>query len=272
MHLFNYRKLAITFCLALLLGTSACEQIEYSPNEVRLEEDEKDLTRKNFDKIQALNLDKKSSFRFAVISDTQRFYDEVDDAVDALNKRNDIDFVIIDGDITDFGITKEYRWINERMQKLKVPYLTVIGNHDCQGNGKKIYQAMFGPFNYNMNIGRNRFVFINTNSLEFDSPVPDLNYFRSALEDTANFDQAFVIAHVAPFDVDFDKNLEQEFVRISHENKVKVSIHGHQHIYLEPKKYYNDAVDYLIVGSVSKRGYEEVTVTGRQIELKRILF
>src|SRR6187401_2235503 len=102
MHLFNYRKLATSFCLAVLLGTSACEQIEYSPNEVRLEEDEKDLTRKNFDKIQALNLDKKSSFRFAVISDTQRFYDEVDDAVEALNKRNDIDFVIIDGDITDF--------------------------------------------------------------------------------------------------------------------------------------------------------------------------
>jgi 3',5'-cyclic-AMP phosphodiesterase len=158
------------------------------------------------------------------------------------------------------------------MQKLNIPYLTVIGNHDCQGNGKKIYQAMYGIYDYTMNIGRNRFVFINTNSLEFDEPVPDLNFFRSALQDTANFDQAFVLSHIPPFDVDFDKSMEEEFTRISNQSKVKVSIHGHQHGYREPRKYYGDNVDYLIVGSVEKHGYEEITVTGRQIELKRILF
>ncbi|MBK0402432.1 metallophosphoesterase [Adhaeribacter sp. BT258] len=272
MYLSYFRKLAITVCLPLLIGVSACEKFEYSPNEVRLDESEQDLTRKNLEKIQALDLDKRTTFRFAVISDTQRFYDELDDAVDALNNRNDLDFVIITGDITDFGQTKEYRWINDRMQKLKIPFLTVIGNHDCVGNGKKIYQAMYGPYDYTMNIGRNRFVFINTNSLEFDEPVPDLDFFRKALQDTANFDQAFVLSHIPPFDADFDKSMEEEFNRISNQSKVKVSIHGHQHGYREPRKYYGDAVDYLIVGSVEKRGYEEIAVTGRQIELKRILF
>lgn len=272
MYLSNLRKLVLTLSLPALLFTSACEKFEYSPNEVRLESEEQDLTRKNLDKIAALNLDKKTTFRFAVISDTQRFYDELDDAVAALKKRTDIDFLILTGDITDFGTTKEYRWINERLQQLNVPFLTVIGNHDCVGNGKKLYKAMYGPYDYTMNIGRNRFVFVNTNSLEFSDPVPDLNFYRRALQDTANFDQALVFAHIAPYDVDFDNNLEGEFTRISNEHKVKVSIHGHQHGYVEPKKFYEDKVDYLIVGSVQRRGYEEVTVTGKQVTLKRIEF
>ena len=207
-----------------------------------------------------------------MISDTQRFYDELDDVVEALKQRTDIDFVILTGDITDFGIIKEYRWVNERLNKLNVPVLTVIGNHDCQGNGKKLYQAMYGAFDYTVNIGRNRFVFINTNSLEFTDPVPDLNFFRNALKDTINFDNAFVLSHIAPFDNDFSRSLEQEFARIARESKVKVSIHGHQHGYTPERKFYDDGVDYLIVGSVQKRGYEEVTVAGEQITLKRILF
>ena len=272
MYLPLFRKLALTFCLPFLLFITACEKFEYSPNEVRLEEEERNLTRKNLDKIADLNLDQKASFRFAVISDTQRFYDELEAVVAALKQRTDIDFLILTGDITDFGTTKEYRWINERLQELNIPVLTVIGNHDCVGNGKKIYKDMYGPYDYTMNIGRNRFVFINTNSLEFSDPVPDLNFFRSALQDTANFDQAFVLSHVPPFDGDFERSMEEEFTRISHDSKVKVSIHGHKHSYAKPTKYYDDKVDYLIVGSVEKRGYEEVTVSGKQVSLKRISF
>jgi Icc protein len=266
------RNWTVAISLLLCFNLTSCNKFEYSPNEVRLEENEQDLTRKNIEKLQALHLENKSSIRFAVISDTQRFYDELDDVVAALQQRKDIDFVILTGDITDFGITKEYRWINERLEKLKMPVLTVIGNHDCQGNGKKLYKDMFGPYDYTVNIGRNRFVFINTNSLEFSDPVPDLNFFRTALHDTANFDNAFVFSHIAPFDVDFDSSLEEEFARISRESKVRVSIHGHQHGYRAPNKHYENDVDYLIVGSVQKRGYEEVTIAGKEITLNRISF
>jgi predicted MPP superfamily phosphohydrolase len=265
-------KWVAALSIPLCLGLASCDKFEFSPNEVKLEENEQDLTRKNIEMLQQLHLEKRPSFRFAVISDTQRFYDELDDVVEALKQRSDIDFVLLTGDITDFGITKEYRWVNERLDKLHVPVLTVIGNHDCQGNGKKIYQAMYGPMDYTVNIGRNRFVFINTNSLEFTEPVPDLDFFRAALKDTQNFDNAFVLSHIAPYDGDFNKSLEQEFARISRESKVKVSIHGHQHGYTPERKFYNDGVDYLIVGSVEKRGYEEITVAGEQITLKRIEF
>jgi Icc-related predicted phosphoesterase len=258
--------------IPLCLGLASCEKFEFSPNEDKLKESEEHLTSKNIEKLRQLHLENKSTFRFAVISDTQRFYDDLDDAVAALKQRNDIDFVILTGDISDFGIIKEFRWVNERLDKLNLPVLTVIGNHDCQGNGKKLYQAMYGALDYTVNIGRNRFVFINTNSLEFTEPVPDLNFFRSALKDTDNFDNAFVLSHIAPYDIDFNRSLEPEFARIARESKVKVSIHGHQHGYVKELQKYEDGVEYLIVGSVEKRGYEEITVTGEQVALKRIEF
>jgi Icc protein len=265
-------KWVAALSIPLCLGLASCNKFEFSPNEDKLEENEEHLTGKNIERLQKLHLENKPAFRFAVISDTQRFYDELDDVVEALKQRNDIDFVILTGDITDFGIIKEYRWVNERLNKLNVPVLTVIGNHDCQGNGKKLYQEMFGAFNYTVNIGRNRFVFINTNSLEFTTPVPDLNFFRSALHDTENFDNAFVLSHIAPYDGDFSDALEPEFARIARESKVKVSIHGHQHGYTAERQFYGDGVEYLIVGSVEKRGYEEITIAGEKITLKRILF
>jgi Icc protein len=268
----TFRGLVLGAFLPVMLAFGACEKFEYSPNEVKLEESEQDLNQKNIDKIMSMRLDQKSTFRIAVISDTQRFYDELDEVVDAINSRNDFDFVVLNGDITDFGIAKEYRWINERMQKLKVPFITVLGNHDCQGNGKKIYKAMYGPYDFTVNIGLNRLFFINTNSLEFNDPVPDLNFFRGALSDTANFDKALVFAHIAPFDPDFNRDLEPEFTRISSQGKVQVSLHGHQHGYQEPKQPYHDGVNYVIVGSIQKRFYEEVTVSKDQVKLNHITF
>ena len=39
------------------------------------------------------------------MGDSQRWYDETADFVSHLNKRDDIDFVIHGGDVSDFGVT-----------------------------------------------------------------------------------------------------------------------------------------------------------------------
>ena len=46
----------------------------------------------------------RDEIRFAVLSDSQRWYDELNDAVDALNARDDVDFVIHCGDLTDWSL------------------------------------------------------------------------------------------------------------------------------------------------------------------------
>jgi Icc protein len=59
---------------------SSCETMfQYSPNEVRVEEDLRELNKKNIARIQSLPA--KENFKFILIGDSQRSYDELADFV-----------------------------------------------------------------------------------------------------------------------------------------------------------------------------------------------
>jgi 3',5'-cyclic-AMP phosphodiesterase len=263
--------------LLLILGLDSCEKFEFSPYEVLVRDGEKNLNLVNTARIQALGLQPGDTIRIALISDTQRFYDETEDVVDAINERSRqkgkrIHFVFHGGDITDFGLTDEYRWIQERLVKLQMPYLAVIGNHDHVGNGKVVYEKMYGPLDFSVTIARNRFVFINSNSLEYEKDVPpNLAYLQQALADTDNYTNAFVIAHVPPFDADFDKSKEQAFAGLIRQYDVRYSIHGHQHTH-RIRQPYEDGKDYLVIGSVENRSYLVLTIVGRQASYEVVNF
>ena len=112
----------------------SCEKtFTYNANEIQIEEKDRDQNTKNLERLQLKG--HKDSFCFVVISDTQRFYEELDDFVKKVNNYPDISFIVLNGDITDFGLRSEYLWISHRLQKLSFPFLVVIGNHDMLGNG-----------------------------------------------------------------------------------------------------------------------------------------
>lgn len=158
-----------------------CDMIESNPYDVHIT-GEKQLTYKNIELIERATAGK-SIIRFAVISDSQRFYDETRDAVNAINARGDIDFVLHGGDLTEYGATKEFLWQRDILDKLSMPYVCVIGNHDCIATGIEAYKSLFGPLNFSFTAGDVRFVCLNTNSLEFDysEAVPDLGYIKMRL-------------------------------------------------------------------------------------------
>lgn len=79
--------------LALLL--TAC-QVEYHPYDTRID-GPTNVNARNIARIEAA-CEGRRTIRFAQISDTQRWYDETEDAVKAINARDDIDFVIHTGD------------------------------------------------------------------------------------------------------------------------------------------------------------------------------
>lgn len=251
---FNSALSSIAFFCFFALITVSCELIEYSPVDVSLQKNERNLTAAHVQRIMAVP--PKDTLQFILISDTQRFYSDTEDFVEHANKLKDISFVILTGDITDFGLLKEFRWINNILSKLHVPYLTVIGNHDLVANGEKVYQEMYGPLNYTFNYGRNRFVFINTNSVEYpDKSAPDLKWLRAQLRNSEQYDHAIIISHIPPFDRDFDRGKESQLAALLGEHpKVHLSLNGHQHDYSE-QVYYNDGVNYVIPGSVEKRTF-----------------
>ena len=108
----------IAFILSILF-LSGCSMFEYHPYDGHVS-GETDINAKNIKRIEE-NCAGKTTIRFAVVSDTQRWYDETDDFVKAINKRNDIDFVLHAGDIADFGVTKEYMWMRDILNGLTVP-------------------------------------------------------------------------------------------------------------------------------------------------------
>lgn len=239
----------------------ACEHFEYSPSEVRVDDEDKYQTEKNIQRFK--NQKVGDTLTIAAFGDSQRFHRETAELVQALNKRNDIDLVLHTGDIADFGIQEEFDWMNDKFTELNMPILTVIGNHDLVANGSEVYRQMFGEFDYVVDHERFRFIFLNTNSLEFgfDGTVPNLNWLDQQLADTSMYDQAMVINHVPPFNADFDPNLISEYGEIlGRYGKTVLALNGHHHNYnygILPES----NVHFLNTMSAKQKRYIELTIT-----------
>ena len=247
---------------SLTLLLSACDKFEYNVYEVdRVKEDPAVTTSYNIDRL--LQLPKKDSVKIVFIGDTQRFYDDVEDLVETVNDLPDVDAVIITGDIADFSAAFEYELINKQLKLLKVPFLTVIGNHDCLANGTKLYEDIYGPLNYSFTWNGIRFIMHNTNSREFNfnGHVPDLNWMQQQLTDVQNYESCIFVSHVPPFDSDFDSNLEDAYVSLIRNAKNTIfSSNGHRHNFVLDQPY-EDGIWYLNTSSPSERIFSLVSIT-----------
>ena len=96
------RSLLRTGLLLLPLLAAGCDHIEYHPYDTRID-GPTGVNARNIARIEAA-CEGRRTIRFAQISDTQRWYDETEDAVKAINARDDIDFVLHGGDLSDFGL------------------------------------------------------------------------------------------------------------------------------------------------------------------------
>ncbi|GAA4320138.1 metallophosphoesterase family protein [Flaviaesturariibacter amylovorans] len=246
--------------LGLALCCTACKKtFQFSPHEVRPAAGERALNAKAIARIAALP--PKNSFRFLLVGDTQRFYEQVDDFVAAANALDSIDFVLLAGDITDFGMQTEFSWVHERLSRLRVPYIAIIGNHDMLANGRTAFGQMYGPENFTFSYNGYKFVCLNTNSNEtgFDGSLPEMSWFGRAMADLERYDGAFVVSHMAPYDELFDRRHHDAFTALVRQSgKVRGSLHGHQHRF-SMQQPYNDGIPYVVVGSFNRRNYVLVT-------------
>ena len=258
--------------LAVSLGLLSCQGLfQYSPNEVRLEESEKNLNQRNLEQLAARPA--KDSFRFIVIGDSQRFYDQLDDFVNTVNRMQGISFVLLNGDISDFGLAREFEWVNRGLSRLTIPYLAVIGNHDMISNGRLVYNQMFGAENFSFTYGQNKFICFNSNSMErgFDGSLPDLPFLRKELANSSEYNNVFVFSHVPPFDGAFDQKLVEPYNELLVNNNVRLSVHAHTHKFSQSKPYGND-LEYLVTGSVGGRSFALVTVDHDNYSIEEVSY
>ncbi len=252
----------IIFLLSVVSIVS-CELIDYHPYDGRLNHDtETDINKKNILQLHTSCHDK-DTIRFAFIGDTQRALDETNDFVNHLNQNDSVDFIIHGGDISDFGMKKEFEWAHDILSKLKQPYVALIGNHDVIGNGDKVFRKMYGDDNFSFVAGETKFICLNTNAIEYDysHPVPDFSFIKGELADTLRHTQTVVVMHAPPGSEQFDNNVEDVFqIYIKMFPSLQFCLHAHTHNFSEEDKF-NDGIIYYGCDNIAKRSYLLFTVT-----------
>lgn len=270
---------------------SSCDMVENQPYAARIT-GKTDLNTIYTRELSAAGL--KPPFSFAFITDTQGSLDEMRQAIGIIRSRKDIDFIVHGGDLTDFGIVKEFIWARDIMEEAGIPYITVIGNHDCLGNGNDTFDYIFGPENFSFNIGPVHFLCLNTIALEYDysRPVPDLDFIErdilSVAETNAqhpdSITHSIVVMHSRPYDEQFNNNVAKPFnYYISQLPGMDIGksgsdtcdkgfcINGHNHA-IAVSDIFDNGILYYQCADMGKRTFFIFTVTDDGYDYETVVF
>lgn len=105
-------------------------------------------------------------FRFAFISDTHigspdgKAEEDLQRTVQDINKRNDLDFVVLTGDITELGTNKELSKAKKLLDGLNIKWYIIPGNHDdgWSESGGEGFKTTFGSDRFSFDHDGIRFI------------------------------------------------------------------------------------------------------------------
>lgn len=251
------RPALLLSALALLIFSSCRRVFDYSIYAADLPDGyEQRLNTPNLAAIKASGVSSNDSFTVAVLSDTHYFIDELHQAVERINSRDDILFTVICGDLSDQGLTSEYLNFHDEIIRLKRPFLTVIGNHDYLANAENIFDRMFGDRNYVLDLSRYHFIFFDNIFWEKNGR-PDFGWLEQQLQN-AGERTPILFSHIPPYDDQYDDAAREQHRQLAHDYGIALSVHGHMH------NYHSDALStppthYLVVPSTGNRQYCTIT-------------
>ena len=144
-----------------------------------------------------------------------------------------------------------------------MPYVCLLGNHDCLGTGEEVFAEVFGPPDFAFTAGPVRFVCLNTNAMEFDysRPVPDFGFIGRELEHFPSGVGRTVFAmHVQPGEFQFNNNVGRVFEwYLNQFPGLECCLFGHGH-HMAALDLFGDGVMWYAVSSIEKRQYLVFTV------------
>lgn len=236
--------------LFLLFILGACGE-RYTPWETDVPSRLKDLTEKQLSRLNEIP-DQSLPFTFAVLGDPQGTPHDLDRVVASINRREDVKFMMVLGDLTDYGLLHEYIWAGDALSQSRVPFLTVVGNHDAISHGKAIYDEMFGPFDYTFSFADIRFAMFNNNQFEFGRT--DFTWLRNSVDD-----RTITASHIPPVIDVHDAVQIEHWTSINESAGIIGSLHGHRGTQTD-QYWIEDNIPYYIVPKVSGVHYSLVTI------------
>lgn len=248
----------------LLLG-SCKKLIDFSPFDAVTPD--REVNGKNIARITSQELPS-DTITFIAISDPHTNYAQLRDAVGTINQMKNISFVMVCGDVTDWGLHNEYDDYYHLASRLNIPFVTLIGNHDYLANGKTIFRKMFGPTNFYFEIGNFRMVVFDNIVWENGNRTPDFNWLEQALT-TAQDKTILCCYHIFPWDQQMEKGYGNTMKQMMEEHPVALSIFGHGHNYRE--EIINNR-RYMMLPDITKRQLAKVTLVNSMAYVEMINF
>lgn len=264
-------KYNYTILMIVLLFWS-CNSFEYSPDQTFDRDSPKKLNKSAIEKLTAIQTTN-DTLRFILSGDTQRSYKEMPSFIEKVNSFDNVDFVLVAGDITEFGSLKEMELYANYIKNSDVPIITVVGNHDLTGRGRTTYQNMFGDLNFSFAYKGTKFIAHDTNSREYryNGQVPDLGWLEQEMLPEPTVNAYVAIAHIPTFSDDFDQKLVPAYNALFQNTPGFISgLYGHTHTYITSAP--EDPFPYLVTGSVQQSECLLITIINNTITHERIYF
>lgn len=260
--------LFLFFCISI----SGCTKIEYSPSQIFDKSSYKNINANNLKRLGDGSHD--DTVRFIITGDTQRSYDETANFYKKVNSMPEVDFVIVAGDVTEFGTLKEMQWLARELNNLTVPYVAVIGNHDLTMRGRDTFSRMYGELNYSFNYGGVKFICHDTNSREytFNGTVPNIPWLKNELKAEDGINNYVAISHIPPLSDDFDEKLIKDYdAAFNSTPGFLTSFHAHTHNFQE-FRLDDSQVPYVITSAMGKREFLLVEIINNKLSFEQIPF
>ena len=233
-------------CLLILTLCSCGDVFQYHPYDVRISGNHH-INTTNMERIERECLNK-AEIRVAVISDSHGWLTTLKKAISHINARNDIDFIIHCGDLTDCATTKEFVASRDALLQLHQPWVALIGNHDFLGTGDEAYDYIFGEVDFSFIAGRTKFICLNTNATEYDyiAAVPNFDFMENEITSRdAEYDHSVVVMHAAPYTDQFNNNVAKSFGHyLQFFKQLHCVIYGHEHRLEQGDIYHNGLLFY----------------------------
>jgi outer membrane protein assembly factor BamB len=175
-------------------------------------------------------------FKFIHISDTHvgspTGADDLRRTVADINSLDGIDFIIITGDITEFGADDQLRLAKQILDSLKTPWHIIPGNHDMKwgGSGGASFKKIFGSVRFLFSFGGYTFIGLHEGPrLKMGDghwAPEDMRWLTSVLDSIGKETPFFIATHY-PIDNGID-NWYEVLNRVREYN-IQAFLYGHGH-------------------------------------------
>lgn len=258
-----------------------CSTITLFSGQLRLYAQERIPSCSTIERDKNATIQRPERFSFAWLSDIHfnsfaYAADDIREAVAEVNSCDSIQFMVISGDLAEFGATQEFADLKQLLSALRKPLYMTTGNHDVNWseNGCTAYEKFFGPAHFLFDKSGIRFIGCGAGPmLRMGAPcVPreEVEWLRSVLDTTSSTIPIIFVNH---FPMDAGVTNSEEILNLLRERNIQFVMCGHEHR--------NSFREYMgvesIIGRSSLRrkdpsgGYNIVTVDNGKIEFRERL-